>query len=613
MNKLTYITTLLIAAITVIISAACANRGSGPQGGPKDVTPPVLLECKPEYGTLNYKENTLTLLFDEIVQVQSAMEKVVVSPPQVVHPTVKSVGKKVIVQFDDTLQNNVSYTIDFNDAIIDNNERNPMKPFSLAFSTGDVLDTMQVTGTLLDATNLSPLQGVIVGIHNDLSDTAFTDTIFNRVSKTDKFGRFTIYNISPGEYKIYALQDIGSNFRFDYPSELIAFSDSIITPSVSTQYHTDTTWIGEGDTARVDTIISSIHSIYKPDSIILYAFVEDPKRQFIAASTRKKRHAFVIEFAMPLDSLPTLNGLNFNADSSIALMPNPTLDTITYWITDTALMSQDSLITTLEYPKADSLGVNVLTTDTIVFVYRMSKQEREEAKKRKKTKDTVSKVEFVDLATNIKSTYDFFLSPRIEFTIPTTVDSLSKCRIEEKVDTLWKTIPGIFQPLDSIGLQYTFGGNLKPGKDYRLVVDSATFTTILGLHNDKKQLIFKTKALEDYGLIKINLTNATGKERVQLLSEKDEVLCEQPVNNGVVVFSYLMPKKYYLRLYIDTDGNGKWTNGEYKQKRQPESIYYFPYNIEVRAFWDIEEEWNYLEFPVDEQKPRELIVDGNNK
>ena len=198
---------------------------------------------KPGPNQIKVNPKKIELFFDENIKLDNPFTKVIVSPPQAVAPIVKSNAKTVTVELNDTLKPNTTYTIDFTDAIRDNNEGNILESFSIAFSTGEIIDTMRISGTILSAENLEPQKSVIVGIHSDLSDSAFVTKPFDRISKSDENGKFNIYNITPGKYKIYALKDINNNYMFDLPGEDIAFLDSIIIPSVEIKMHNDTTRI----------------------------------------------------------------------------------------------------------------------------------------------------------------------------------------------------------------------------------------------------------------------------------------------------------------------------------------------------------------------------------
>ena len=194
----------LLMLVAVVMVAACASIGS-PDGGPYDETPPLFLGSTPAPMALGVKDKRVTLEFDEYVKIEKAAEKVVISPPQITQPIIKTNGKKIVVQLEDSLKAATTYSIDFNDAIVDNNEGNPLGNFALSFSTGDKIDTLAVSGTVLNASNLEPIKGILVGLHSNLADTAFTAKAFERVSRTDADGRFTIRGIAPGSYRAYAL------------------------------------------------------------------------------------------------------------------------------------------------------------------------------------------------------------------------------------------------------------------------------------------------------------------------------------------------------------------------------------------------------------------------
>lgn len=135
-----------------------------------------------------------------------------VSPPQLETPEIVASGKRIKIELLDSLKPNTTYTIDFSDAITDNNEDNPLGNYTYSFSTGDAIDTLEVSGKVLQAKDLEPVKGILVGLYNDLSDTAFTTKPMLRVSRTDGSGRFVIKGVAPGTYRVYALQDADGNY-----------------------------------------------------------------------------------------------------------------------------------------------------------------------------------------------------------------------------------------------------------------------------------------------------------------------------------------------------------------------------------------------------------------
>ncbi|MBR5541716.1 MAG: Ig-like domain-containing protein, partial [Bacteroides sp.] len=269
---------LPLLLMLVIIGYSCASMGT-PDGGPYDELPPKFVKSTPSLRAVNIKSKKFELEFDEFIKLEKASEKVIVSPPQMEQPEIKVVGKKVVGELFDTLKESTTYTIDFSDAIVDNNESNPMGHFTYSFSTGASIDTMEVSGTVLNAEDLEPIKGIQVGLHKNLNDSALTTLPFDRVSRTDSRGHFIIRGVSPGKYRIYALMDGNQNFLFDSKTEMVAFSDSIIIPSMMPSTRQDTLW---KDTLTIDTIKTIRYTRFMPDDIILRAFKEENTRQYFS-------------------------------------------------------------------------------------------------------------------------------------------------------------------------------------------------------------------------------------------------------------------------------------------------------------------------------------------
>ncbi len=604
---------LSLIAFCILTILGCANRGSGPQGGPKDTTPPKLLKCSPENGATNVASNKIQLTFDEIVLVQSTFEKVLISPPQSSMAIIKASGHKVNVDLQDSLKPNTTYTIDFTNSIVDNNERNELNGFTFSFATGDFIDTLKLSGTIIDSETLNPIPNIVVGIHSNLSDTAFTSKPFDRITKTDKNGKFTINNISEGGYHVFALADIGSNYYFDIPTEQIAFDDSIYTPICTTEITYDTIShyavidsannIVDSTQLVIDSIITKYNSTYTPDDIVLFAFIEKSNRQYLSKSARTERHKLTLEFGSACDSLPILKPLNI-ADSlfTYKLQESTNRDTLTYWLTDTIAWQQDTLQIKATYQKRDDSIY--WQTDTITFLYREPK-----ANNKKKNDDKEQQPEYHAINSNKSATFDVYVPLVLTFDVPTsmTPNDTTWYRLQEKVDTNWIDLNAQLVKGDSIGLKYQIEYKWKASTEYQLVVDSALFTSFIGLASQKETLSFKTKSLEEYAVLIFELTNHTGKEVIQILSKEDKVVRQQAATKAKTKFEYMKPDTYYARLFIDENGNGKWDTGSYKEKHQAEKMYYYPYDMELRAFWDVEEVWNVDELPVLEQKPKELI------
>ena len=235
MKKLFYI--FCMACVIV----GCARMGN-PDGGWFDDDPPVVIGSNPADKSTNVKNKKVTILFNEFIKIEDATNKVIVSPPQLEVPEIKAAGKKIIVELQDTLKDNMTYTVDFSDAIVDNNEGNPLGSYTYTFSTGDQIDTLEVSGYVLEASNLEPVKGLLVGLYDDLADSAFKTKPMLRVSRTDSRGHFVIKGIAPGTYRAYALKDLDGNFRFTQKSEMIAFNHQTFEPSWKPDTRVDTVW-----------------------------------------------------------------------------------------------------------------------------------------------------------------------------------------------------------------------------------------------------------------------------------------------------------------------------------------------------------------------------------
>ena len=355
---------------------SCASIGR-PDGGPYDETPPRFIGSTPEAGALNNKRAKVSLMFDEFIKLEKATEKVVVSPPQIQQPEIKASGKRIQVNLLDSLKPNTTYTIDFSDAIVDNNEGNPLGNFAFTFSTGTEIDTMEVAGTMLDASNLEPIKGMLVGLHSNLNDSAFNKLPFDRVARTDSRGRFSIRGVAPGKYRIYGLMDADQNFTFNQKSEMIAFHDSLIIPRMEERIRMDTAWV---DSLTYDTIVEKKYMHYLPDDVILRAFKELNYSQYLIKSERLVPHKFTFYFAGKADTLPVLKGLNFDEKDAFVIEKNQRNDTIHYWVKDSLLFKQDTLAMSLTYLYTDTLNQLVPRTDTLNLVSKQKykKEELEE-------------------------------------------------------------------------------------------------------------------------------------------------------------------------------------------------------------------------------------------
>ncbi len=594
-NHFFYITLTFLLSCLIY---SCANRGMGPQGGPKDEKPPKLAKSKPTLNQKNYTGKTIEIEFDEFIQVKDVYKNVVISPPQLKSPVMKVVGKKFFVELTDSLHKNTTYTIDFGNAVVDNNEENVLKDFSFAFSTGNEVDSLVITGILIDAQTLNPIAGSFAGIYSNLSDTAFAKTPFLRMTKTNEKGEFKIKNVKAGNYHVFGLTDLNDSYYFDVPSESVAFIDSLITPTIGNKADTLLK-----DSASVDTT-----SILKKEEkkLILFQFKEDTQKQYLAKSERKSQENLTLIFNAPLTNFPEIEPLNFDFENKFLLQSSAKKDTLVYWLTDTILMKKDTLNFILYYPKTDSIGNLVPTQDTLLLSF---KQEVKNQPKKPNKKEKEVKIDYFTYTTNAsKGAFEYYDFPLFKFGSPVKAFNLEKIHLQHQLkDTIWENVTYNFNRLDSIGMAYELYVDLKAGEKYKIELDSAALTSIYDKVTEKKSFNFKVRNLEEYSTLTMNVMPFDKRIVIQLLNDKDAVVMQQKADPEGTTFDYLNPGVYFVRLFIDENGNEKWDPGKYAEKRQPEKVYYFNKKLSLRANWEIEEDWNYLFLPVLGQKPVELI------
>lgn len=609
-----------VAFLLVIIGFyACASTGM-PDGGPYDETPPKFVRASPEPNATNNKRKKISIEFDEYIKLDNPSEKVIISPPQKEAPEVKVSGHRVLVEFFDTLRENTTYTVDFGDAIVDNNEDNPLGNFAYAFSTGAHIDTMEVSGTVLNAENLEPVKGIQVGLHQNLEDSAFVKLPFDRISRTDSRGHFTIRGVAPGKYRIYALMDGNQNYLFDSKTEAIAFQDSLVIPDMRQAVRQDTVW-NELDTLAYDTIYEVHYTRFLPDNLVLRSFKEENSMQYLVKSEREQLNRFSLYFSAKADTLPTIKGLDFDEKNAFVIESNPRNDTIRYWIKDTVMCERDTLTFQMDYLATDTLGQLVPKTDTLRMVNKIDKKRRmalaeeamkkeeKERKKRAKKGDTLRvEPKFFAMSVDAPSSLDLNRNIVLKFDEPVEHIDTAAIHMAVKVDSMWNTIPFILMKDSIVPRQYQILADWQPGQEYQLKIDSLGIKGIYGLYTDKVEKELKVKTLEEYGTLYLNIVGAGPHAIVQLLNSSDGVVRQQPVTDkNTCDFYFLQPStKYYIRLFNDDNNNGVWDTGNYEEKRQPEEVFYFPKVWEMKANFEFEETWDVHAVPLDKQKLDEI-------
>ena len=581
---------------------SCANIGN-PSGGPIDKTPPIFMRSNPTPNAVNVKDRKIEIFFDEIVTLKDPSTKIIVSPAQTEMPHMSALGRKVTVELVDSLLPNTTYTIDFSNSIQDNNEGNAIDNFAFAFSTGSVIDSMRVSGYVLDSRTLEPMQSVVVGLQSNLADSAFHKEKLQRVALTNDRGQFTIRNVSPGSYHIFALKDLDRDYKFGNPTEDIAFLDSIIVPSIGSREAADTVY---NDLNEIDTIMRATRPAYFPNDILLSMFNEDRKSQYLANNLRVDSTRISLTFAAASDTLPSLSivGRNDVPDQWYTLERSQTNDTLTYWIRPPHLVSADTLMVATTYLRTDTTSNLSWGTDTLKFTFQ-----RQKAKKKKKNEETDSleQIRFMELHPLANGTQEVYAPLLLQTGTPIERYSREAFHLQRKLQNDTTFYPA---EIKSIALRDStlsrrdlmLKVDWEPGAAYTLAVDSLAMTDIYGLQTKPLKVDFNVRKMEEYGNIVFNIPAVRDSAIVELLDGTDKVVLHTPVKSHRAELLNLLPGKYYARLFIDRNGNGKYDTGNYDMHLQPEETVYYPGAINLKKNWDVEQTWDIYATPIDKQK-----------
>ena len=617
---------LALIGLTSLI-AACANQGAGPDGGPYDETPPRIVGMTAPERLQNGKRTKFSLVFNELIKVDNPTEKIIVSPPQIETPEIKVSGRRITVELLDSMRPNTTYTVDFSDAITDNNEGNPLGQYTYIFSTGQTTDTMQMSGYVLNAEDLEPVKGILAGLYQQHHDSVFGKRAFDRVARTDASGFFSIKGVAPDrDYRLYALQDADGDFHFTQPSEMLGFLHTNLRAGAFRDTRYDTLWV---DSVRYDSIRIIPYMHFTPDDLVVRAFKIDVNTRHYLKAQRDVPEWFTTFFTGPSRKRPTIQGLNFDASKAFVVNASAGNDTLTYWLADTTLLRQDTLRFAYTYDNwDDSLAQMLPKTDTLELVPKttFAKRAANEAKelekwnkqreKREKRGD-FSKSQPPMVALQLRADVSSSLVPNrnilIQFDQPLQRFDTKKLHLRLKKDSTYHDAPYALDTVPNNILAYRLRAEWRPGQEYQLVIDSAAMTSLYGRVNLATDNKFSIAKLEDFGTVFLSLSNAHESTVVQLLGSDGKPVAQAPTKNGRAEFYYVQPGKYYLRCFFDRNGDGKWTTGSWSPRRDPEEVYYFPKEIEVRANWDLNESWDVTALRLDKQKPDALVKQRSDK
>lgn len=572
----------------LIFLTRCANPVT-PEGGPKDSKPPSVVLADPPLNSIHFNKKEIRITFNKYVQLKDQSNQVNIAPPTLRHADIRLRGKSIVIKLNDSLKSNTTYSINFGDAISDITENNILHNFIYSFSTGSYIDSLSLSGKVINAFDLVPQKDVIAELYINENDTLPLDSLPYHVkpyylAKTNDNGEFSFHNLRNVPYLLFALKDANGDYIFNSKSEKIAFSDSLvkgvyIKPPSPEDLKKDSlakkdTLHPKKDTVLIkkDTVGMIKKGIISPNTLLL--FEETDSVQKILKADMINEDQIWISYRFPVTN-PEFIPLNL-PDTSGWVIPeiNTTHDTVFLW---SKITQKDSLyLRLLEKGK---------TLDTAKIDLR-----KKTLKKRKgdKNAETLMKLR---LSTNMGDNRlnQFKRDPLIIFGYPVSEAKFSRILMVDGKDTVKPKLAFT----DSIKRKLRVSYKWKEDHPYKLIIPDSIFHSFNGLSNDSLVVSFRTHSLRDFGSIRMDITVGNPSSYlIQLLDEKENVLEQRIISSSQKVkFDYLTPGKYKIKVLFDRNQNGHWDTGKFSSKLQPEKVGYYEKIIEVHANWDIEESW----------------------
>jgi hypothetical protein len=541
-----------------------------------DTTPPVPKSYEPANGSMNMQKKKVVIHFDEYIVLDKLTQQLVVSPQMPEDPKININGKKLIIDLPDSLRPNTTYTIFFGDAVVNFKENLPVHNFSYVFSTGEVVDSLKVKGSVVNAFDHTNYEELFVMLYKESTDSAIYKHKPYYLCKAEKDGHFYLNNLAAGKYQIFALKDENRNYIYDQPNEEIAFLDSLVIP-----YY-------EAPVNKVNKDSVQDKVSLPPADINLFVFKETPKKIKLISNKVYPPNKAIFVFNKSVSDFK-MKPLDFSPD--------------TIWHREVYGRNSDSVTTFLMAIKKDTINISLSDgsekLDTLELVLKKKKRKSTRSRSRRNQIDTQVKpkakpIQKISYKTNLSSDFPFFGSIKIKFSVPLRNYDLSRIELYKAKDTLWIPIKHKAYLSDSVNrLSINVDAKFAEREKYKLLVRDSSFFDIYYSTNDTIKKEFFTTEMRQYGSLKLNL-NYDNKDRliVQLLNSKEAVLQENIIDKSqIIMYPYLTDGKYKIKAIVDKNHNGKWDTGDFDSKIQPEQIYYVPKIIDIRANWDTEQIW----------------------
>lgn len=574
----------------VMFSHSCANTTTPPTGGPKDTIPPVITEIYPVLGQVNVptKKTKLKIKFNEYVTVKDP-KSLFLSPPLEKPAKFKLQGKAVVVYFESDLDSNKTYTLDLTNAIGDNNEGNMYPGFTLVFSTGEVIDSMMVTGIVQDCNSLKPLKGATVLLYKDHADSALFLKRPDAAVKTDEWGFFCLRNIQDTLYRMYALIDENNNNMYEPESERVAFIDTLIRPVVVVNDSLP-------ELHKYD-MKDTVNCLARKTEFELNVFKEKPSKQMIVNKERLGERTAYITFMAPYAQIDSIWIKGVPADKLITQF-NIVQDSLEIWVNDPKVQP-DTLFLNVKYMKTDTLGMLNSFTEEIKLL-KPKKGVGKSSVRDIKKEDTLA-VFTLEAKPETVEQYGF----TIEFKYP-LVESAFDSLIFRSINPRQQESIGKYTvEQDSLNLRkyiVTPSEALQPGYEYFLKVPHRKFKDINGFYNDSTEVKVSLPKDDKLSTLFMNLKNVNNKYIVDLLNEKrDKVLRSYIVEDDKTLpFPYLKAGKYSIRITEDLNRNGIVDTGILLEHKQPEKVRFYKledgtFLIDIPEMSEIEQELDISE------------------
>ena len=529
----------------LVLVVSCARRSS-PTGGEKDSIPPILIASNPKINSVNFDADEIRLTFDEWIELKNLDQQLIVSPPlEKKKYEIKPLGgitKKIFVNFLDSLSENTTYTFNFGNSIVDNNEGNKMNFFSYTFSTGPTLDSLYLKGNVEDAFNLETEEYLSLQLYK--IDSTYNDSIiFNNqptyIANTLDSTAYRFNNLREGKYILIALKDIGDDYIFNPLYDKIGYYDSIVS-------------------LPRDSIIDL--KLFKEETPIIW-----DKPHFINSEK--------IGFGY-------YGKLDLSKISLISKIP----DSVNYLFSKE--QDKDTLNLWLSKNSIDSLEFNLKEIDTIKTL----------TVKFDRKKDSL--IDSLSIASITKSVIGLKEKFKLSSNLPLREISDSLIFIRNLDSILIPFKSSINNNLDEISIDF----DVKPQDEYSVYILPNAIIDLRGGTNDTLGFNTITQSLEDYGNVYLNVIRDTESEYIlQMINSNNEIVREYNgiSSDGIFNFELIKPGKYIFRMIKDDNGNNIWDTGNYLKKVQPEAVYYSNFELDIRANWDFNETFNLNEIKID--------------